>query len=158
MKAFNNFLEEKLVEIRNNKFERESLESNYGKYSSISRKQADEENCRIKLLEYVLSDEKFLCCNTFNDIAEYANTKEIEGINSGYVYNWLASYWSEFNSGNILLNFNNKMNDESNIKILSEILLNVLGKINDLGGGDSLLKEYAPLLTNIIGEKVNENK
>ena len=47
MKAFNSYLEDVLVELKNSKFEREEFEK-MGKYIPISNKQKREEEINIK--------------------------------------------------------------------------------------------------------------
>lgn len=107
MKAFNSYLEGKLVDLKNSKFEREAFEK-IGKYFPISNKQKREEEFNIKICNFVLSDSEFLKCNTFKELSQYLNSINIEkfvtdnNISLGYVYSYIASMWSQFNAGNNL--------------------------------------------------------
>ena len=60
------------------------------------------------LCNFVLSDSTFLKCDTFRELSQYLNSTTIEkfvadnNISLGYVYSYIASLWSQFNSGNDL--------------------------------------------------------
>lgn len=107
MKAFNSYLEYKLVDLKNSKFEREEFEK-MGKYFPISNKQKREEDVNILICNFVLSDSTFLRCNTFRELSQYLNSTTIDkfvednNISLGYVYSYMASLWSQFNAGNDL--------------------------------------------------------
>ena len=107
MKAFNSYLEDVLVELKNAKFEREEFEK-MGKYIPISNKQKREEEINILTCTFVLSDPAFLNVETFRGLSQYLNSSTIEkfvsdnDISLGYVYSYIASLWSTFTSGNDL--------------------------------------------------------
>ena len=107
MKAFNSYLEDVLVELKNSKFEREEFEK-MGKYIPISNKQKREEEINILTCTFVLSDPKFSNVETFRGLSQYINSTTIEtfasdnDISLGYVYSYIASVWSKFNAGNDL--------------------------------------------------------
>lgn len=107
MKAFNSYLEDRLVDLKNSKLGREDCER-MGMYSSISNKQKIEEEFNILICNFVLSDSAFLKCNTFRELSQYLNSTTIEkfvtdnNISLGYVYSYIASLWSQFNAGNDL--------------------------------------------------------
>ena len=105
MKAFNSYLEGRLVELKNSRFEREEFEK-MGKYFPISNKQKIEEELNILICNFILSDSDFLKCNTFKELSKYLNSTTIEkfvidnNMSLGYVYSYIASLWSQFNAGN----------------------------------------------------------
>ena len=107
MKAFNAYLEDVLVELKNSKFEREAYEK-MGKYIPISNKQKREEEINILACTFVLSDTAFLNVETFRGLSQYLNSTTIEkfvsdhDISLGYVYSYIASLWSKFTAGNDL--------------------------------------------------------
>ena len=107
MKAFNSYLEDVLVELKNSKFEREEFEK-MGKYIPISNKQKREEEVNILTCTFVLSDPAFLNVETFRGLSQYLNSTTIEkfvsdhDISLGYVYSYIASLWSKFTAGNDL--------------------------------------------------------
>ena len=107
MKAFNSYLEDVLVELKNSKFEREEYEK-MGKYIPISNKQKREEEINILTVTFVLSDSAFSNCCTFRGLSQYLNSETIEkfasdnDISLGYVYSYIASLWTTFNAGNDL--------------------------------------------------------
>ena len=107
MKAFNSYLEDVLVELKNSKFEREEFEK-MGKYIPISNKQKREEEINILTCTFVLSDPAFLNVETFRGLSQYLNSTTIEkfvsdnDISLGYVYSYIASLWSKFTAGNDL--------------------------------------------------------
>lgn len=107
MKAFNSYLEGRLVELKNSRFEREEFEK-MGKYIPISNRQKIEEEFSILIINFVLSDSEFFKCNTFKELSQYLNSTTIEkfvtdnNMSLGYVYSYIASLWSQFNSGNVL--------------------------------------------------------
>ena len=107
MKAFNSYLEYKLVDLKNSKFEREEFEK-MGKYLPISNRQKREEEFNILICNFVLSDSTFLKCNTFRELSQYLNSSTVDkfvadnNISLGYVYSYIASLWSQFNAGNDL--------------------------------------------------------
>ena len=107
MKAFNSYLEDVLVELKNSKFEREEFEK-MGKYIPISNKQKREEEVNILTCTFVLSDPAFLNVETFRGLSQYLNSTTIEkfvsdnDISLGYVYSYIASLWSTFTAGNDL--------------------------------------------------------
>lgn len=107
MKAFNSYLEDVLVELKNSKFEREEFEK-MGKYIPISNKQKREEEINILTCTFVLSDPTFSNVETFRGLSQYLNSTTIEkfvsdrDISLGYVYSYIASLWSTFNAGNDL--------------------------------------------------------
>ena len=107
MKAFNSYLEDVLVDLKNSKFEREGYEK-MGKYIPISNKQKREEWVNILTCTFVLSDPEFLNVETFRGLSQYLNSTTIEkfvsdnDISLGYVYSYIASLWSKFTAGNDL--------------------------------------------------------
>ena len=107
MKAFNSYLEDVLVDLKNSKFEREEF-AKMGKYIPISNKQKREEEINIMTCTFVLSDPAFLNVETFRGLSQYLNSTTIEkfvsdnGISLGYVYSYIASLWSKFTAGNDL--------------------------------------------------------
>lgn len=107
MKAFNSYLEDVLVDLKNAKFEREEFEK-MGKYIPISNKQKREEAINILTCTFVLSDPAFLNVETFRGLSQYLNSTTIEkfvsdhDISLGYVYSYIASLWSKFTAGNDL--------------------------------------------------------
>ena len=107
MKAFNSYLEDVLVDLKNAKFEREEYEK-MGKYIPISNKQKREEWINILTCTFVLSDSAFLNVETFRGLSQYLNSTTIEtfasdnDISLGYVYSYIASLWTQFNAGNDL--------------------------------------------------------
>ena len=107
MKAFNSYLEDVLVDLKNSKFEREEYEK-MGKYIPISNKQKREEWVNILTCTFVLSDPAFLNVETFRGLSQYLNSTTIEkfvsdnDISLGYVYSYIASLWSKFTAGNDL--------------------------------------------------------
>jgi hypothetical protein len=107
MKAFNSYLEYRLVDLKNSKIGREDCEK-MGMYASISERQKREEEINILICNFVLSDSTFLKCNTFRELSQYLNSTTIEkfvtdnNISLGYVYFYVASLWSQFNAGNDL--------------------------------------------------------
>ena len=107
MKAFNSYLEDNLVDLKNSKFEREAF-AKMGKYLPISNKQKREEELNILICNFVLSDSEFLKCNTFRELSQYLNSTTVERFvsdnnsNLGYMYSYIASMWSQFNAGNNL--------------------------------------------------------
>lgn len=107
MKAFNSYLEDVLVDLKNSKFEREEF-AKMGKYIPISNKQKREEEINILTCTFVLSDPAFLNVETFRGLSQYLNSTTIEkfvsdhDISLGYVYSYIASLWSKFTAGNDL--------------------------------------------------------
>lgn len=107
MKAFNSYLEDSLIDLKNSKFEREEYEK-MGKYIPISNKQKREEEINILTCTFVLSDPAFLNCATFRGLSQYLNSETMEkfvsdnDISLGYVYSYIASLWTTFNAGNDL--------------------------------------------------------
>ena len=107
MKAFNSYLEDVLVDLKNAKFEREEF-AKMGKYIPISNKQKREEWINILTVTFVLSDPAFLNVETFRGLSQYLNSTTIEkfvsdhDISLGYVYSYIASLWSKFTAGNDL--------------------------------------------------------
>ena len=107
MKAFNSYLEDVLVDLKNSKFEREEF-AKMGKHIPISNKQKREEEINILTCNFVLSDPSFLNVETFRGLSQYLNSTTIEkfvsdhDISLGYVYSYIASLWTKFNDGNDL--------------------------------------------------------
>ena len=107
MKAFNSYLEGKLIDLKNSKIGREDCEK-MGMYSSISERQRREEEFNILICNFVLSDSTVLKCYTFRELTQYLNSTTIvkfvadDNISVGYGYSYIASLWSQFNSGNDL--------------------------------------------------------
>ena len=107
MKAFNSYLEDKLIDLKNSKFLREDSDK-HGFYTPISRRQKTEEGFNILICEFVLSDSTFIECNTFRELSQYLNSEDVDrfasdsNISLGYVYSYVASLWSQFNAGNDL--------------------------------------------------------